>query len=46
MTATEQIALWMITRSYATGHCDTVEDLLAELEVQAKERGARAAAQR
>lgn len=27
----EQIAQWMITHSYATGHGDTIEDLLSEL---------------
>jgi hypothetical protein len=34
-----KVAKWMIERSYATGHGDTVEDLLKELEWQAKERG-------
>ena len=34
-----KVAQWMIQRSYATGHGDTVEDLLKELEWQAKERG-------
>ena len=29
-----KIAQWMIDRSYATGHGDTVEDLLNELESQ------------
>ena len=35
---TELVSKWMIERSYATGHGDTVEDLLKELEWQAKER--------
>lgn len=34
----EPVALWMIARSYATGHGDTVEDMLGELEWQAQER--------
>jgi|LakMenEpi03Aug12_release.lakeMendotaPanAssembly.Ray.scaffolds.fasta_scaffold1443009_2 hypothetical protein len=34
----EKIAQWMIERSYATGHGDTVEDLLKELEWQIRER--------
>lgn len=33
------VANWMITHSYATGHGDTIEDMLGELEWQAKERG-------
>ena len=32
----EKVAAWMIERSYATGHGDTVEDLLKELEWQAR----------
>ena len=32
------VAKWMIDRSYATGHGDTVEDLLVQLEWQVKER--------
>lgn len=35
---TAKVAAWMIIRSYATGHGDTIEDLLSELEWQAKER--------
>lgn len=38
MTDKEQVARWMISRGYATGHGDTIEDLLAELEWQAAER--------
>jgi endonuclease YncB( thermonuclease family) len=35
----ESVALWMIRHGYATGHGDTVEDMLGELEAQAKTRG-------
>lgn len=34
----EKVAAWMIQRSYATGHGDTTEDLLKELEWQVTER--------
>lgn len=34
----ENVARWMISKSYATGHGDTVEDLLKELEWQVGER--------
>ena len=34
----EKVAAWMIEHDYATGHGDTVEDLLKALEWQAKER--------
>ena len=34
----EKIAQWMMERGYATGHGDTIEDLLKELEWQAAER--------
>jgi hypothetical protein len=34
----EKVANWMVERSYATGHGDTVEDLLKELDWQAAER--------
>jgi hypothetical protein len=34
----ETVAEWMIERDYATGHGDTTEDLLKELEWQVKER--------
>lgn len=30
----------MIRQGYATGHGDTIEDMLAEMESQAKKRGA------
>ena len=32
-----KVAQWMIQRSYATGHGDSVEDLLKELEWQVAE---------
>jgi hypothetical protein len=32
------ISKWMTDRSYATGHGDTIEDLLKELEWQVAER--------
>ena len=32
----EKVAAWMLQRSYATGHGDTIEDLLVELEWQVK----------
>ena len=38
-----KVAQWMIQRSYATGHGDTVEDLLKELEWQVKEACAKVA---
>jgi len=34
----EKVAAWMMQRSYATGHGDTIEDLLKELEWQIAER--------
>jgi len=34
----ENVAKWMVERGYATGHGDTVEDLLKELEWQVAER--------
>ena len=33
----EKVAAWMMQRSYATGHGDTIEDLLKELEWQIAE---------
>ena len=33
-----KLALWMMSQGYATGHGDTVEDLLKELEWQIEER--------
>ncbi len=32
-----KVALWMMTKGYATGHGDTTEDLLKELEWQVRE---------
>lgn len=40
----EKVAAWMIDGGYATGHGDTVEDLLREMEWHCKEKGARMAA--
>ena len=34
----EKVAAWMMSQGYATGHGDTVEDLLKELEWQIEER--------
>jgi len=34
----EKVAHWMVERGYATGHGDTIEDLLKELEWQVAER--------
>ncbi|NDE55191.1 MAG: hypothetical protein EB069_11635, partial [Actinobacteria bacterium] len=33
----EKLAQWIIQRGYATGHGDTIEDLLNELEWQKQE---------
>lgn len=38
----EILAQWMIRHGYATGHGDTMEDLLEELEWQIAERSQRA----
>ena len=37
MSSREKLAAWMIYRGYATGHGDTIEDLLQELEEQLDE---------
>jgi hypothetical protein len=37
----QKVAAWMIERSYATGHGDTTEDLLKELEWQIAENWTR-----
>ena len=42
---TETVAKWMIDRSYATGHGDTIEDLLKELEWQIRQSEREAIAQ-
>lgn len=34
----EKLAAWMVQRGYATGHGDTTEELLAELEWQIQEQ--------
>jgi hypothetical protein len=34
----ENLAAWMMSQGYATGHGDTIKDLLKELEWQIKER--------
>ena len=34
----EKVAKWMMSQGYATGHGDTIEDLLKELEWQVAER--------
>ena len=34
----EKLAAWMIQRGYATGHGDTIKDLLKEIEWQIDER--------
>ena len=34
----EKVAKWMMGQGYATGHGDTIEDLLKELEWQVAER--------
>jgi hypothetical protein len=34
----EKVAKWMVERGYATGHGDTIEDLLTEIDWQAAER--------
>jgi hypothetical protein len=33
----EKIAVWMISQGFATGHGESIEDLLEELEWQIKE---------
>lgn len=37
------VARWMMSRGYATGHGDTTEDMLDELEAQVRERCAKIA---
>ena len=34
----EKVSQWMMAQSYATGHGDTIEDLLEELEWQINEK--------
>ena len=42
MSDKEKLAQWMIQRGYATGHGDTIEDLLQELDSQIVEAWNRA----
>ena len=42
MSDKETLARWMIQRGYATGHGDTIEDLLQELDWQIAENWNRA----
>jgi uncharacterized protein YoaH (UPF0181 family) len=35
--AVEKISAWMISQGFATGHGESIEDLLEELEWQIKE---------
>lgn len=42
MSDKEKLAQWMIQRGYATGHGDSIEDLLQELEWQIAENWNRA----
>ena len=37
--AARAVALWMLEQGYATGHGDTLDDLLSELASGAFERG-------
>lgn len=41
MTDTERLAKWMIAHSFATGHGDTLQDMLDELSWQISEIRAR-----
>ena len=45
VAAREKVAAWKRARSYATGHGDTIEDLLKELEWQVAEREREACAE-
>ena len=40
----EKLAKWMMARGYATGHGDTIEDLLTELDWQIREQERKACA--
>ena len=42
MSDKETLAQWMMQRGYATGHGDTMEDLLVELDIQIVENWTRA----
>ncbi len=41
MSDKETLAQWMMQRGYATGHGDTIEDLLVELDMQIVESWAK-----
>jgi len=41
----EKVVRWMMERGYATGHGDTIEDLLTELEWQVRESERKACAE-
>lgn len=42
MSELQEVALWMMGHGYATGHGDTIADMLDELEAQIKENAKRA----
>ena len=42
MSDKETLARWMMQHGYATGHGDTMEDLLVELDIQIVENWTRA----
>ena len=42
MSDKETLAQWMMQHGYATGHGDTMEDLLVELDIQIVENWTRA----
>lgn len=42
MSDKETLATWMMQHGYATGHGDTIEDLLVELDIQIVENWTRA----
>ena len=42
MSDKEKLAQWMIQRDYATGHGDTIEDLLVALDIEIVDRWTRA----
>ena len=42
MSDKEILAAWMMQHGYATGHGDTIEDLLVELDIQIVENWTRA----
>ena len=42
MSDKEKLAQWMMAHGYATGHGDTIEDLLVELDIEIVDRWTRA----